>query len=115
MSEMNHLSPQENDARTQALIACVLMITGLFTGIFWLVGGIWAWIARGDARGTRFDGHYRNLLKVFVWGSVWTLVGTVLAMVFVGWLVLLVVWVWAAWRLTRSLLRLVNGRPYDDF
>lgn len=106
------LTARDEEARTHALIASVLMLVGLFTGIFWLVGGIWAWVARRDARTTRFDDHYSNLLRVFLWGSLWMILGSLLMVILVGYVVALVGWVWAAWRLTCGLIRLINRRPY---
>ena len=38
------LSQKDTQAKTNALISYGLMALGLFTGIFWLVGAIWAMV-----------------------------------------------------------------------
>jgi len=42
-------SSYDDAAKNNALIAYGLMILGLFTGILWLVGIIWAMVKKGDA------------------------------------------------------------------
>ena len=57
------LSSQDDEAKTHALIAYALMLTGLVTVVFWLVGGIWAMVKKSDIEGSRFSDHYDNLIS----------------------------------------------------
>ena len=41
------LSAKDDAAKTNALIAYCLMAVGFFTGIFWLVGAVWAMVKKG--------------------------------------------------------------------
>jgi hypothetical protein len=34
------------------------MAVGLFTGLFWIIGAVWAMVKKGEARGTIFEDHY---------------------------------------------------------
>ncbi|MCO4838134.1 MAG: hypothetical protein KC426_08620, partial [Oceanospirillaceae bacterium] len=54
------LSAKDDDAKTNALIAYCLMAVGFFTGLFWLVGAVWAMAKKSDAAGTIYEDHYAN-------------------------------------------------------
>ncbi|MCU7553286.1 hypothetical protein OCL06_01600 [Alteromonas sp. ASW11-19] len=106
------LSQQELDAKQHAQIAYVLMLLGLFTGLLWFVGAIWAMLKIGDARGTRFEDHYSNIIRVFIIGIILTVVGGILTIVLVGWFILLGVFIWSVFKLVKGLLRVSENQSY---
>jgi len=56
--EASLFKTRDEAAKTHALIAYGLMVIGLFTGIFWIIGAIWAMVKKEDAIGTCFEDHY---------------------------------------------------------
>lgn len=106
------LSAKDQAARTNAFIAYILMGIGLFTGIFWLIGAIWAMVKKGDANGTLFEDHYSNIIKVFWLGLLFYIIGGILAVVLVGYLIIFLVWIWSVYKIVKGFLRITSNRPY---
>lgn len=106
------LTAQDDMAKTNALIAYGFMAIGFFTGIFWLVGVIWALLKRGEARGSIFEDHFTNIIKIFFWGLVFSLIGFVLSFVIIGYVILLLVWLWAIFKTVKGLARLTSNKAY---
>ncbi|WP_051215833.1 DUF4870 family protein [Ferrimonas futtsuensis] len=105
---------KEDSAKTHGLIAYGLMLAGAFTGILWLVGAIWAMLKRADARGTRFEDHYQNMVTTFWWGLGLALLGVVLIPFGLGLLVLFAMGLWTLYRLIKGLIRLMDNRSFQD-
>jgi uncharacterized membrane protein len=106
------LSASDEAAKTSALIGYGLMILGLFTGLFWIVGAIWAMVKKADAAGTLFEDHYSNIIKTFWWGFGLSIIGFVLAFVIVGYFVLLGVWIWSIYRIIKGLAKITSNKSY---
>ena len=100
-------------AKTHALIAYCLMVAGLFTGIFWLIGAVWAMVKKFDAGGTIYEDHYTNIIKTFWWGLGFSIVGGILFVVFVGYFILLGVWVWTIYRIIKGLAKITSNKAYN--
>jgi len=54
---LRSLSSIDDAAKTNALIAYILMVVGLFTGLFWIIGFILAFVVIG----------YFILIGVWIW------------------------------------------------
>ncbi len=108
------LSVKDDAAKTNALIAYGLMIAGLFTGVLWFVGAIWAMVKKGDAEQTLFEDHYSNIIKTFWWGLGLSILGAILAIFVIGYLVLLLVWIWSIYRIVKGVARITSNKPYNS-
>ncbi|QPG05454.1 hypothetical protein IT774_15370 [Salinimonas marina] len=108
------LSSKDDAAKTNALIAYGLMIAGLFTGILWIVGAIWAMVKRGEAQGTPFEDHYTNIVNTFWWGLGLSIVGVILAFVVVGYFILLGVWIWSIYKIIKGLAKITSNKAYNS-
>lgn len=106
------LSIVDDAAKTSALIGYVLMILGMFTGVFWLIGAIWTMVKRNEAEGTLFEDHYTNIISTFWWVLGLSIVGFILAFFIVGYFVLFVVWVWSIYRIINGLAKITSNKPY---
>lgn len=106
------LSQMDESAKTHVLIAYVLMVTGIFTGITWIMGGIWAMVKKSDAKGTIFIDHYDNLIITFWVSLAVSVIAFPLCFIIIGYFLLFILWVWVLYRLIRGLIRLSNDRPY---
>ncbi|MFD2176011.1 DUF4870 family protein [Veronia pacifica] len=108
------LSSRDDAAKTNALIAYGLMAVGFFTGIFWVIGAIWAMAKQGDAQGTIFEDHYSNIIKTFWWGLVLTILGLFLAFIFVGYFILFAVWIWSIYKVIKGLANITSNKAYNS-
>ncbi|NLQ19113.1 hypothetical protein HGG82_16040 [Marinomonas sp. M1K-6] len=106
------LTPREENAKSNVVIAYVFMLLGIFTGVFWLIGAIWAMAKVAEARGTKFEDHYVNIISTFWWGIFWGLIGLVLALFFIGYIVLFAVWVWSIFRMVKGIARVTSNQSY---
>lgn len=106
------MSSNDEAAKTHALIAYGLMVAGLFTGFFWIVGLVWAVMKKDDAQGSIFFDHYQNIITIFLWSLVLTAIGSILAWVFFGWFILFGVWVWSIYRILKGLARITANKSY---
>lgn len=107
------LSPYDEQAKSNVMIGYLLMIVGLFTGIFWLVGAIWVMAKASEARGSQFEGHYQNIKSIFWWGIGMTIIGFLLAVFLIGYFVVLGVWIWSIVKLIKGFLLLLNNQAYQ--
>lgn len=109
------MTERDEQAKTQALIAYLMMVFGLFTGIFWIIGAIWAMAKARDAKGTLFEDHYTNMISIFWWGIGLSIIGIVLAAFVIGYFLLLGVWIWSIVKLFKGLAKLTSNQPYRSF
>jgi len=106
------LSKRDEQAKTGAMIGYGLMVLGMGTGIFWIIGAIWAMVKKREAAGTLFEDHYANIISTFWWGMVFTLIGFILMFVMIGYVVLFALWFWSLFRMIRGLARLTSNKGY---
>ncbi|TEW54143.1 hypothetical protein E2R68_09700 [Psychromonas sp. RZ22] len=104
----------EDAAKTNALIAYGLMILGMFTGIFWLIGVVWAMVKRDEARETIFADHYANIMTTFWWSLGLSIIGFILAFFVVGYFLLFAVWIWSTFRIIKGLAKITSNKPYHS-
>lgn len=107
------LTSREENAKSNVVIAYVFMLLGIFTGVFWLIGAIWAMVKVSEARNTRFEDHYANIISTFWWGIFWGIIGLLLALFFIGYIVLFAVWVWSIFRMVKGIARATSNQSYQ--
>lgn len=108
------LTSKDDAAKTNALIAYGLMVVGMFTGIFWIVGAVWAMVKKADAQGTLFEDHYSNIIKTFWWSLGLSILGFILAFVVVGYFILLAVFIWSIFKIVKGLARITSNKAYNS-
>ncbi|PSU31504.1 DUF4870 family protein [Photobacterium aquimaris] len=121
MSEMQQevvvnstMTPKDQAAKTNALIAYGLMVAGFFTGIAWIIGGIWAMVKKDEAVGTIFEDHYSNIIKTCWWGLGLFIVSFVLAFVVVGYFLAIAVFIWCLFKIIKGLAKLTSNKAYNS-
>lgn len=108
------MTPHDDQAKQNALIAYIFMLLGLVTGVFWLVGAVWAIAKSSSAKGSVFYDHFQNITSVFWWSLIMTVIGLVFAIFFFGYLILLGVWLWSVYKLVKGVIRLTNDQPFHS-
>ncbi len=108
------LSSQDDAAKTNALIAYGLLVVGLFTGLFWIIGVVWAMVKKEEAQGTIFEDHYSNIIKTFWWGLGLSIIGFILVLFVVGYFLLIGVWIWSIYRIIKGLAKITSNKAYNS-
>ena len=93
-----------------ALIVYILYFVGYFVGITWVVGVIMAHVQKGGGD-AMLDTHYDFQIRTFWIGLLYGVVGTVLAFVLVGFLILGWLFIWSLIRNIKGILALNENRP----
>ncbi len=103
------------DARGWAITVWIFYLVSYFTaGFSGLVGVIIAYMKRGDLAATDYDSHMTSAIRTFWIQLVGALVGVVLALVGIGYLILLAIGIWGLFRTIRGLVKAIDGKPIDD-
>jgi uncharacterized membrane protein len=108
------LSMKNKSAKTHALIAYGLMIIGLFTGLFWIIGAVWAMVKKEESKSTIYEDHYSNIVKTFWWGLALSIVGYMLAFIVIGYFILFGVWIWSIYRIIKGLAKITSNKAYNS-
>ena len=66
------------------LVAHILMVASIFTGVTGIIAVIMAYIKRDELRGTYLESHAKNLIETFWWSLAIGVIGGILTLVFVG-------------------------------
>ncbi|GAA4094893.1 hypothetical protein [Zhongshania borealis] len=106
------LTVSDSAAKTNALIAYGFMAVGLFTGVFWIVGAIWAMLKKSEAHGSIFEDHYSNIIKTFWWGLGFSIIGVLLAVFVVGYFILIAVWIWSIFKVVKGFSKITSNKSY---
>lgn len=140
MPEASVAAPSDAGLKATALLAYGLFALALVNGFTAIAGVIVVYMKRDEARGTVWEGHFRNLTRVFwisavvvaiflavvlqgVGGLLFSLfatngnppealVGGLLALLPVLYLGAVIFVVWYLYRTLRGLLRALESRPY---
>ena len=137
---MSEVARPAGDLRTTLLIAYALFVLAPFNGVTAILGIVLVYLRRGEARGTIWESHTRNLTRVF-WISVavfivllavllqsfgglffWlvttngnpppALVGALFLIVPALWLAAILFAVWYLYRTLRGAVRAIENNPY---
>ncbi|RTZ41768.1 hypothetical protein EKL30_13410 [Candidimonas sp. SYP-B2681] len=93
------------------MIVYGLYALGLFLGgVPTVIGLIVAYIKRGEYKSTIYGEHLRFLIRTFWYGVLWTIVGLILSLLYVGFIVMFAVGIWYIYRIVRGFLCLNDGK-----
>lgn len=103
----------ERSTRVMAMAIYICYLASFLAGISALVGIVLATMNRGTGPAW-LDSHYRYQIRTFWIGFLYTIVGFVTILVFVGWIVLLATSIWLILRCARGLTWLDKREPVPD-
>ncbi len=117
MSGTNHshyheLSAYEKNVKSGIIIGYALMALGFFTGIFMIIGVIWAMLKKGEARDTHLQDHYSNIITVFWVGLFLSIIGYLTLFILIGILILICTYIWVLYRIIKGSLRIHSNQSY---
>jgi len=77
----------------------------------WVVAVVLNYVKKDEVAGTWLESHFRWQIRTFWFGLLWVVIGGVLTLVFVGFAVLFVAWIWMIYRIVKGWLNLAEGKP----
>ncbi|OIN26939.1 DUF4870 family protein [Vibrio barjaei] len=108
------LSEQDQQTKTNAIVAYACLLLGSFTGIFYLVGGIWAMLKRSSSASSPLADHLENAVQTFWVSIILTVVGIFSMPLFgIGYLILVGTSVWVIYRCVKGLVRVLDNQGYN--
>lgn len=110
---MNQAVVSSNAAAGTARLVYLLYLTGLLFGITGIVGVVTAYLNQNDAPDW-LRSHYRFQIRTFWIGALCLFVGFLLAMILIGYLVLLFWAVWLIVRCVKGMKYLERGEAHPD-
>lgn len=108
------LTEVEKQAKTHAIIAYALMLVGFFTGIGFLIGGIWGIVKKSDAQNTVFADHYDNITKTFFISLALSIVGALTAVFIIGYIFILAAFIYTLWKVIKGLAKITSNKSYNS-
>lgn len=100
----------ENDRKT-VLIEYILMGIAFFFPLTAIVSVIMAHIKRSDTVGTWLESHHRYLIRTFWFGLLGYIVGFVTSPIIVGYIILIITWLWTIYRVIKGFLAFNDKKP----
>lgn len=104
-------SEKEKSAKTLTAIIYALYAASFFVGITAIAAIVMNYIKKDDVAGTFLESHFRWQIRTFWFGLLWGVIGAILALVLVGWLVIIADGVWIIYRIVKGWLRLNDNKP----
>jgi len=101
--------------RTLTSAVYALQAAGFFVGLTFIIAVAINYLKRDQVEDTWLASHFQWQIRTFWFGLLWTILGTGLTVVLIGWVVLGLNTVWVIYRIARGWLRLYDGSPmYSD-
>lgn len=107
--------------KTEEQIASLRQLTLILYILYascWILGGLPAivaivinYIKREDAAGTLYESHFAWQIRSFWWGLAWAVVGTITAIIGIGFLILGALVIWLIYRMVKGLLFWNDHKP----
>jgi uncharacterized membrane protein len=103
--------PASESLKTLVAVVYGLQLAGFLVAFTPVVGVILNYVKRAEARGTWLDSHFTWQIRTFWWSLLWCALGLALAVVVVGFFILLATAVWVLYRAIRGWVELSEGKP----
>lgn len=98
--------------RQLTLILYILYVSSwIFGGLPAIVAIVINYIKREDVANTLYESHFAWQMRTFWWGLAWAVVGTITALIGVGFIILGVLVIWLIYRMVKGLLFWNDHKP----
>ncbi|MEQ6291621.1 DUF4870 family protein [Vogesella sp. GCM10023246] len=104
--------PREEDSiRTLTQVVYILQACSLLVGVTAIVAVIINYVKLDDARGTRWESHFRWQIRTFWWALAGYVISAPLFFLFgLGAVLMFGVWVWSIYRVVKGYLAFNDGK-----
>lgn len=111
-TSVNSTSPARvDDEKGKITLVYILQAIGFFVGLTFIAGVIVNYVQRSELHSDLAVSHSRWQIRTFWFSLLWTVVGSVLAFVFVGYFILLGNLIWTLYRVIKGWIRLNSNEP----
>lgn len=100
-----------NQLKQYNLITYILYLVGFVVGITGLIAIIMNYVKRNEMRGTWLESHVDWQIKTFWYSLIGYIVGFLLTAILIGYVIVLVVFIWHVYRLIKGLIALNDNKP----
>ncbi|WP_168417876.1 MULTISPECIES: hypothetical protein [Acinetobacter] len=100
-----------NQLKQYNLITYILYLVGFVVGITGLISIIMNYVKRNEMRGTWLESHVDWQIKTFWYSLIGYIVGFLLTAILIGYVIILVVFIWHVYRLIKGLIALNDNKP----
>ena len=100
-----------NQLKQYNLITYILYLVGFVVGITGLIAIIMNYVKRNEMRGTWLESHVDWQIKTFWYSLIGYIVGFLLTAILIGYVIILVVFIWHVYRLIKGLTALNDNKP----
>ena len=104
-------APASESLKTLVAVVYGLQLAGFVVAFTPIAGVVLNYVKRAEARGTWLESHFSWQIRTFWWSLLWGAVGLALAVVVVGFFILLATAVWVLYRAIRGWVELSDGKP----
>ncbi len=112
---MNEIASTRTESnKTLTTVVYALQALSFFFGITALIAVIINYVKRSDVAGTFLESHFRWQIRTFWYGLLWGIVGLATTLLWIGFVILFIAWVWSIYRIVKGWLRLNDHLPMYD-
>lgn len=105
-------TPSTGGLQRLAAIVYALQAASLFTGTLTLFAGIIInYFRQEDVRGSWVESHFRWQIQTFWYSLFWIAIGGITTIFLIGWVILLAVFIWLAYRIIKGWVALNEHSP----
>ncbi|MBN1683919.1 MAG: hypothetical protein JW855_00525 [Gammaproteobacteria bacterium] len=105
------ISSKEKANKTLALVIYILQAVAFFNGITAIIGVIINYIKLDEVKGTWLESHFRWQITTFWFALLWTIIGVITFVFFIGMIILALNSIWVIYRIIKGWLRLNENQP----
>lgn len=114
-NEFNDKPIAKDAAKSLATLVYALQAASFLVGFTFIVAVVINYLKQDDVRGTIAQSHFHWQIRTFWFGLLWSVIGTILALVVVGYLVLFANAIWIIYRILKGWLALNENKAiYPD-
>ena len=114
-NELNTNVMQADAAKSLATLVYALQAASFLVGITFIVAVVVNYLKQDEVRGSIAESHFRWQIRTFWFGVLWAVIGTILALVVVGYVILFANAIWIIYRILKGWLALNENKAiYPD-
>jgi uncharacterized membrane protein len=108
---MSEETAQLNSINKVTIMVYILQAIALFTVLPMIIAVIVNYVKLDEARGTRFESHFRWQIRTFWFGLLFYVIAAILHVVLIGFVIGAITWLWQVYRVIKGCWRLSEHKP----
>lgn len=88
-----------------------LQAVSFFLGITYIAAVVINYVKRAEVQDTWLESHFRWQIRTFWFSVLWSAIGVITWIVFIGWIILGINAIWVIYRIVKGWLCLADGKP----